>query len=59
MWNDLVLKANVIHSGIGEWRMRTSLAYQAAYITGVFLNYREQYIGWGGPEANGEAYNEN
>jgi hypothetical protein len=33
-----VLKTNVFHSGIGGLRMRTSLAYRAAIVTGIYLN---------------------
>jgi hypothetical protein len=36
--NIFVLKTNVLNSGIGGLRMRTtSLAYQAAYVTGIYL----------------------
>jgi hypothetical protein len=36
--NIFVLKSNVIHSGIGRLRMRTtSLAYRTAYVTGIYL----------------------
>jgi hypothetical protein len=35
--NIIVLKTNVLHSGIGGLRMRTSsLDYQAAYVTGIY-----------------------
>lgn len=30
------INTNVLHSGIGEYRMRTSFAYQVAYVTDIF-----------------------
>jgi hypothetical protein len=39
--NIFVIKTNVLHSGIGGLRMRTtSLAYRAAYVTGYLLGFR-------------------
>jgi hypothetical protein len=36
--NIFVLKTNVLHSGIGGLRMRTSsLAYGATYVTSIYL----------------------
>jgi hypothetical protein len=36
--NVFVLKTNILNSGIGGLRMRTSLAYRAAYVTGIHLS---------------------
>jgi hypothetical protein len=35
--NIFILKTNVLNSGIGGLRMRTSLAYRAAYVTSIYL----------------------